>query len=206
MESSRTCLGSSWVAACLVVCIIKELDVREIPNGTNVGFFPPDNFFCLSLVLNSVFWICCKSWSERISLQSVMHLSEEIISDIRALVFLVYFRNPAPTNAIFCISLICLFVQRSDSALSILACKGNSSKWKETQENETEQKPMGFFHFDSLIFYFCVLSSLQTLLMPLWLAQNNPALPPIHAKMAVSWDICCGAWSLAMQSNPICGE
>lgn len=142
------------------------------------GFFPLIIFLSVACVEFSFLNLCCKSGSERISLQSLMHLAEEIISDIRALVFLVYFRNPAPTNTIFCISLICLFVRRSDSALSILACKGNSSKWKETQENETEQKPMDFLHFHSLIFYFCVLSSLQTLLMPLWLAQNNACLAP----------------------------
>lgn len=91
-------------------------------------FFPLIIFLSVACVEFSFLNLCCKSGSERISLQSLMHLAEEIISDIRALVFLVYFRNPAPTNTIFCISLICLFVRRSDSALSILACKGNSSK------------------------------------------------------------------------------
>lgn len=178
MESPRTCLGSSWAAASLVACIINELDVREIPTGTNVELFPRYFFLPAPYVEFSFRNLCCKSWSERTSLQSLMHLAEEIISHIRALVFLVYFKNPAPTNTIFCISLICLFVQRIESAWPILACKGYSSKWKETQENETEQKPMDFFHFPSLIFYFCVSSSLQKLLMPLWLVQNNTCLAP----------------------------
>lgn len=71
--------------------------MRETQTGTNVGVFP-DNFLSVTLVEFSFLNLCCKCGSERISLQSLMHLAEEIISHIRALVFLVYFKNAAPNK------------------------------------------------------------------------------------------------------------
>lgn len=119
-------------------------------------------------MLNSIFWIYfCKSWSDRISLVSDASYWEDNFSHQRTCMCFWFTLRILPLRILSSescsnISLICIFVQNTNSGWPILAYKVNPSKWKETQSEA--KNPLWTFRFRSLKFFFRVKSSLQAVL------------------------------------------